>query len=987
MDAPPQKFPSPFSLLLRINALQGWRRLKDAMTQSGLLTVIIVLLLVFYPLIASGMFYAGLRYVSKFPGLGDLLIERLIFLLFAFLFMLLLFSNIVVGYTNMFRNEETRFLRSLPFSADHIFRWKLIETTFVASWAFLVLVAPLLLAFGVFQSQQPGHTVGWMYYLVTPVLVMMFIMLPAVAGCWIAVFMARYLDRSLFQATAVLMLIGIVYMVTAYLQPEAATEQALETRVADLTDRMLSKTQFAHFPFLPSYWLSSTLTNWVEGAKSVAGFFGLVLVSNVLFFGFLAFTETGKYFYQSLSSTLSRGSLAGDWSQAVRLVPRLCAQVILLAWFLPYVDFSALKSHWHQKFAPLAEEFAAQKKSDLISSKDLGQWVTNQVAQIEPELTRGTLHALKPGLRRLYERSGSGEMQQLGPDLDYLISANLRSSLSGLDLVRHRTVLRGKAEEFAADSNATLMPDAPGQFVTHLHTVGRLEIDGTSVRFTGQPRDGPGPALHRLYLRRHIDIVEEVEGEPLPTGKKMWVSDYGNYLEGHLENDQDQLRLRLLNPKPEDPFPAGVVGLDARDFWNSQTNPPSIDPKPERLHWALGRVVSAPETPAPPKANHAGVPPIGLLAVPVLAILAWVFNSRIAHLFAALAILGLFIVLALQSGQWLGALDAGGGRDPFGVSGARFIGLGIWITIVFAGVQAVFSYWQNPLTTRYETWYQQRQQREKEKEFHYAPSLVESAVGRLPGVFSPDILAVMLKDIRVFWRDTAQWGQSLILFGVLGVYILYLPFFTEQFAALGGRFGQSYFFKLVSFMNLAACALNLTTLTTRFVYPQFSLEGKRLWIVGMSPLGLERVVKVKFYLATGISLFVSVPLIWLSSERLNLPASQILFFCGAIAIMTVALNGLAVGMGVMYPNLKEDNPSKIVSGFGGTFCLVISFIYIGISVILLGIGSPYGSPWQMFHNASVGQQVLFMGIFIAFSLTVGLAPLGYALRRARTFEH
>jgi ABC-2 type transport system permease protein len=89
----------------------------------------------------------------------------------------------------------------------------------------------------------------------------------------------------------------------------------------------------------------------------------------------------------------------------------------------------------------------------------------------------------------------------------------------------------------------------------------------------------------------------------------------------------------------------------------------------------------------------------------------------------------------------------------------------------------------------------------------------------------------------------------------------------------------------------------------------------------------------------------------------------------------------------MYPNLKEDNPSKIVSGFGGTFCLVISFIYIGISVILLGIGSPYGSPWQMFHNAGAGQQALFMGLFIAFSLIVGLAPLGYALRRARTFEH
>ena len=245
----------------------------------------------------------------------------------------------------------------------------------------------------------------------------------------------------------------------------------------------------------------------------------------------------------------------------------------------------------------------------------------------------------------------------------------------------------------------------------------------------------------------------------------------------------------------------------------------------------------------------------------------------------------------------------------------------------------------------------------------------------------------MLKDVRVFWRDTAQWGQSLILFGILGVYILYLPFFTEQFAALGGRFGQSFFFKLVSFLNLAACALNLTTLTTRFVYPQFSLEGKRLWIVGLSPLGLVRVVKVKFLLATGISMLISVPLIWLSSARLDLPADQQLFFCGAIAIMTLALNGLAVGMGVMYPNLKEDNPSKIVSGFGGTFCLVVSFIYIGISVILLGVGSPYGSPWQVFQAASVEQQIIFLAAFTAFSLAVGLGPLWYALRKARPFEH
>ena len=259
---------------------------------------------------------------------------------------------------------------------------------------------------------------------------------------------------------------------------------------------------------------------------------------------------------------------------------------------------------------------------------------------------------------------------------------------------------------------------------------------------------------------------------------------------------------------------------------------------------------------------------------------------------------------------------------------------------------------------------------------------------RIPFI-SSDVLALLLKDIRIFWRDTAQWGQSLILFGILGVYILNLRFFTEQFTALftGGRLGSDYFFKLVSFMNLAACALNLATLTTRFVYPQFSLEGKRLWIVGMSPLGLERVVKVKFLLATSISLLISFPLIWLSSNMLQLPTGQKLFFCGAISVMAIALNGLAVGMGVMYPNLKEDNPSKIVTGFGGTFCLVVSFVYIGLAVMMLGIGSPFGSPWQIVGRADVGQQIMFMGMFIIVSLAVGLGPFWYALHRARHFEH
>ena len=171
MDQKPKGFASPFALLLQVNFLQMRRKITHAGTRSGTLSAMVAMFLLFYPLIASGMFWGGLRYISKFPGLGDLLIEHLIFLLFAMLFTLLLFSNVVVGYTNMFRNQETRFLQTLPFSANHIFQWKLVETSIFASWAFLLLIAPLIIAYGIHQKATLG------FYLITPFLVILFIIL------------------------------------------------------------------------------------------------------------------------------------------------------------------------------------------------------------------------------------------------------------------------------------------------------------------------------------------------------------------------------------------------------------------------------------------------------------------------------------------------------------------------------------------------------------------------------------------------------------------------------------------------------------------------------------------------------------------------------------------------------------------------------------------------------------------------------------------
>ena len=500
------------------------------------------------------------------------------FIMFAFLFILLLISNLVIGYSNLFRNRETSFLLTLPIPTFTIYRWKFIESTLLASWAFLFLIAPLLAAYGLVRD------VEWDFYLFTFGLLILFILLPGLAGSYAAILMARFLDRRSFQIILLSVFALGALALPLVMQPEHFTDEQLETRVYSILDQMLSNTRFVQFPLLPSYWLSAGVLNWADGARTASFFFALVLLSHVLFFGALAFTRLGNGFYEAASAVNSRGSVLGGW-----------------AWF-----------------------------------------------------------------RKLEKRK---------------------------------------------------------------------------------------------------------------------------------------------------------------------------------------------------------------------------------------------------------------------------------------------------------------------TEFLFQPGWLERLLGAF-GILRRDTQAIIVKDLRMFWRDTSQWAQSLILFGLLGVYIFNLRHFTQQAT-------NPFWIFLVSMLNLGACSLNLATLTTRFVYPQFSLEGKRIWIVGLAPMGLPKVVAVKFWLAFLASLAVTLTLIVVSCHMLQLPNERTVFFGVAVSVMTFTLTGMAVGLGVLYPNFREENPSKIVSGFGGTFCLVMSFLYIVSSVALLAIGSPWRTTGEL---VPLPNMVVGLGSFLIISFTLGAIPLWLGLSRVKSVE-
>ena len=560
---------SPLWLLVRTNALHSWRRLKAIRSQSRLLTGIIAFFVTGYLVLAFELFYHGMKFVAKFPGLGSVLMERLFYTLFAFLFALLLLSNLVISYTNLFRNRETAFLLTLPVSTQTIFRWKFIESIMLASWAFLFLIAPLLVSFGLVRD------VPWHFYPMTVLLIGMFIILPGVFGSALAIGIGRHLDRRSFQVVLLLIALLLLAFVAFWWKTNPVDDDLLDKRTLEALDRLLAKTRFTMFPALPSYWLSSSILQWAEGITNGALFFAAVLLSHTLFFGSIAFTRFGNLFYDTASAVQSRSS-------------------------------------------------------------DGKKFAFNQLAK---------------------------------------------------------------------------NPEAPG-------------------------------ALEKLFAR-----------------------------------------------------------------------------------------------------------------IPLL--------------------------------------DA-------------------------------------------------------------------------------DVRAVAVKDLRMFWRDTTQWGQSVMFFGLLGAYIINLRNFTHQLTS-------PFWINAVAFLNLGACAFNLASVTTRFVFPQFSLEGRRLWIIGLAPMGLVRVVQTKFWLASTLSLFVTLGLVTLSCYLLNMSWSDVAFFGAVITVMTFALNGLAVGLGVLFPNVKETNPNKIVSGFGGTLCFVLSSVYIIASLTLLIFGG------GGFHG-HVGWALVSIILFVLISFLIGWLPMKIGLAHLKNFE-
>lgn len=204
-------------------------------------------------------------------------------------------------------------------------------------------------------------------------------------------------------------------------------------------------------------------------------------------------------------------------------------------------------------------------------------------------------------------------------------------------------------------------------------------------------------------------------------------------------------------------------------------------------------------------------------------------------------------------------------------------------------------------------------------------TLMEDTLAPLQQRF-PQVIILLIKDVKSFTRDPSQWSQVLIFFGILTLYIGNLRNFNYPLE-------RAFYQNLISFLNLGATCMTLATLTSRFIFPQISLEGTRFWVLGLVPIRRRDIVISKFLFSLVGSLLLTLSLVFMSNYILrgNSHVFNIQIFTAVM--ISIGLSGLTVGMGALFPSFHERNPSKIVSGFGGTLTLILSISLVVLSIL------------------------------------------------------
>ena len=190
---------------------------------------------------------------------------------------------------------------------------------------------------------------------------------------------------------------------------------------------------------------------------------------------------------------------------------------------------------------------------------------------------------------------------------------------------------------------------------------------------------------------------------------------------------------------------------------------------------------------------------------------------------------------------------------------------------------------------------------------------------------------LVLKELRVFMRDSTQWSQLVMLAVLLVVYVA-----NVRYLPLSGAGMTTLLRNVIPFLNLALAGFVLASIAARFVFPSVSLEGRALWLLRSSPLRMSDLLWAKFWVGAVPLLLLALVLVGCTNLMLGVRPFVHIVSLTAITALVFPLTALALSYGTFYPQFDTENAAQIPTSFGGLLFMMTAIVLIGAVAYLTG---------------------------------------------------
>lgn len=241
---------------------------------------------------------------------------------------------------------------------------------------------------------------------------------------------------------------------------------------------------------------------------------------------------------------------------------------------------------------------------------------------------------------------------------------------------------------------------------------------------------------------------------------------------------------------------------------------------------------------------------------------------------------------------------------------------------------------------------------------------------------------LVLKELRLFFRDTTQWSQLILLAVLVVVYV-----FNIKFLPLRGEGITFFLVNIVPFLNLVLAGFVLASIAARFIFPAVSLEGRTLWLLRSSPMSMRDLLWAKFWVGTTPLLVLALVIVGVTDYLLQVTPFMFAVSIFSITGLTFAVCGLAIGFGTIFPQFETENAAQIPTSFGGLLFMMTSVAVIG-GVVILEARPVYGFIAARAFQQPSSPLEMVVGFTAAALLCVAATvfPVREALRRLERVE-